>query len=104
MRRRASDILESVRETAGALHESGVMSDTTRADLDGLCADSASGYDAARLRALRERLAVSRATLADYLGVSPSTIGQWERGDAIPGGPARKLLDLIERKGLDALA
>lgn len=104
MTRPASDILESVRETAGALHHAGVMSDAKRANVEALCAESVSGYDAARLRALRERLAVSRATLADYLGVSPSTVGQWERGDATPGGPARKLLDLIERKGLDALA
>lgn len=35
---------------------------------------------AARLRAIRERLAVNQATLADLLGVYPFTVSRWETG------------------------
>jgi putative transcriptional regulator len=33
-----------------------------------------------------------------------STVQKWEIGDKTPSGPALKLLDLVERKGLKALA
>jgi putative transcriptional regulator len=32
-----------------------------------------------------------------------STVQKWEIGEKRPGGTALKLLDLIERKGLDAV-
>jgi len=41
--------------------------------------------------------------LASVLNTSLSTVRQWEIGNKHPSGPSRKLLDLLERKGLDAL-
>ena len=34
---------------------------------------------------------------------SLSTVRKWEVGDKKPGGPSLKLLNLIERKGLEAV-
>jgi len=37
------------------------------------------------------------------LGVGKSTVQQWEQVQKKPSGPAQRLLDLIDRKGLAAL-
>jgi putative transcriptional regulator len=37
------------------------------------------------------------------LNISASTVRKWEAGDKQPSGPSQKLLDLIDRKGLDAV-
>jgi putative transcriptional regulator len=41
--------------------------------------------------------------LAAVLNTSLSTVRQWEIGDKHPSGPSLKLLDLLDRKGLDSL-
>jgi putative transcriptional regulator len=35
--------------------------------------------------------------LATILGIGKTTVQQWEQGQKIPGGPAKQLLDLIDR-------
>lgn len=37
------------------------------------------------------------------LDISLSTVQKWEVGDKKPSGPSLKLLNLIERKGLEAV-
>ena len=46
---------------------------------------------------------LSQTVLAALLNTSPSAVRQWELGDKHPSGPSQKLLDLLERKGLEAL-
>lgn len=41
---------------------------------------------------------------ARYLNVSKNLVSDWERGKKKPGGPALKLLLLVQKKGLDAIA
>jgi putative transcriptional regulator len=41
--------------------------------------------------------------LASILNTSLSTVRQWEIGRKRPSGPSLKLLDLLDRKGLEAL-
>ncbi|WP_408033533.1 helix-turn-helix domain-containing protein [Tepidimonas charontis] len=41
--------------------------------------------------------------LAAVLNTSLSTVQKWEVGDKKPSGPSLKLLNLIERKGLEAV-
>jgi len=50
------------------------------------------------VRAVRERLRMSQAELAEMFCVSPATVRHWERGERRPEGPARLLLRLIERE------
>ena len=40
---------------------------------------------------------------AAYLNTSPSTEQQWEQGQKKPNGPSLKLLNLVDKKGLEAL-
>jgi hypothetical protein len=49
------------------------------------------------------RLHLSQAVLASVLNTSTSTVRKWEVGDKRPSGPSQKLLDIIERKGLEAV-
>lgn len=58
-------------------------------------------YTPAGIRAIREREQGSRAQFAAALGGSASAVGRWERGDAKSSPPAMKLLDIVDRKGLD---
>lgn len=55
------------------------------------------------MKALRERLQLSQAVLASVLNTSASTVRKWEVGDKRPSGPSQRLLDIIERKGLEAV-
>lgn len=57
----------------------------------------------AKIKSLRERARISQAVLADVLNTSLSTVQKWEVGDKKPSGPSLKLLNLIERKGLEAV-
>jgi len=61
-------------------------------------------YDSAAIKALREKLHLSQAMLAAILNTSLSTVRQWEIGIKRPGGTSAKLLDLLERKGIEALS
>jgi putative transcriptional regulator len=52
---------------------------------------------------LREKAHVSQAVFAAVLNTSLSTVQKWEIGDKKPSGPSLKLLNIIERKGLEAV-
>lgn len=47
---------------------------------------------------------VSQPVLARYLNVSRNLVSDWERGVKKPGGPALRLLTVVQKKGLDAIA
>jgi len=98
-----SRILEAVHETAGDLHRLGFIDKRKMRKYDALCLAPVHEYDASKIRALRDRLHLSQAVLASVLNTSPSTVRKWEAGDKKPGGPSQKLLDIIERKGLEAV-
>jgi len=57
-----------------------------------------------RNRALREREHVSQTVFANYLNVTSSLVSTWERGEKRPSGASLKLLSLVERNGLAAVA
>lgn len=61
-------------------------------------------YDADSIKALRERLRISQAMLATILNTSLSTVKHWEIGLKHPGGTSAKLLDLLDRKGIEVLS
>jgi putative transcriptional regulator len=57
-----------------------------------------------RIRALREANQVSQSVFAHYLNVTASLVSKWERGDKRPAGASLKLLALVEKYGLAAIA
>jgi putative transcriptional regulator len=56
------------------------------------------------IRAIREKEHVSQAVFSHYLNVTVSLISQWERGEKRPSGPSLKLLLIVAKKGLSAIA
>ena len=55
------------------------------------------------IRELRERARLSQAVFARHLNLTVGYISQIERGTKRPSGPALVLLDLIRRKGVEAI-
>jgi putative transcriptional regulator len=55
------------------------------------------------IKALREKAHLSQAVFANYLNLTPGYISQLERGAKRPTGPALVLLDVIRRKGIEAI-
>ncbi len=98
-----SRILEAVHETAADLHRLGFIDKRKQQKLDALCLEPIPPYDSTQIRALREHLKLSQAVLASVLNTSPSTVRKWEIGEKHPSGPSLKLLNLLERKGLEAV-
>ena len=98
-----SRLLEAVHETAADLHRLGFIDKRKMQKLDVLCLDPVPQYDSTRIRALRESLKLSQAVLAAVLNTSLSTVRKWEGGEKHPSGPSAKLLNLLERKGLEAV-
>jgi putative transcriptional regulator len=55
------------------------------------------------IRSLRERAHVSQAVFARYLNLTVGYVSQLERGTKQPSGPALVLLNVIRRKGIEAI-
>jgi putative transcriptional regulator len=56
------------------------------------------------IRQIRRREHISQPVFARYLNVSKNLVSDWERGVRRPGGPALRLLTVIQKKGLQAIA
>ena len=99
-----SRILEAVHETASDLRRLGFIDKRKMREFEALClATAVPEYNARKIRVLRERYKLSQAVFATVLNTSLSTVRQWEIGEKHPSGPSAKLLNLLERKGLEAL-
>ena len=72
-------------------------------EYDALCLAPVPAYSGKKIRALRDRYRLSQAVFASGLNTSLSTVRQWEIGDKHPSGPSLKLLNLLDRKGLESL-
>lgn len=98
-----STILDAVHESARDLHAAGFIDMRSMRSYDALCLEPVPSYSSAKIRALRARHKLSQAVFASVLNTSLSTIRQWEIGDKHPSGPSLKLLNLLDKKGLEVL-
>jgi putative transcriptional regulator len=98
-----SRIKEAVHETAVGLHRLGFIDQRRMRQYDALCLQPVPDYDAERIKALRSKLKLSQSVLASVLNTSVSTVRKWEASDKHPSGSSSKLLNLLERKGLEAV-
>lgn len=103
-KRYSSNALAAVHETALGLKEAGVLSKRTMKEFDELCLTQVERLSAAQIRRIRVREKASQAVFARYLNVTTGLISQWERGEKHPRGAALKLLTLVAKKGLQAVA
>ena len=100
---KGSRILSAVHEGALDLHSAGFIDKRRMRQYEALCLDPMPVYSSESIRELRDRYRVSQAVLASVLNTSLSTVRQWEIGEKRPSGPSVKLLNLLDRKGLQAL-
>lgn len=98
-----SRIVKEAHETATKLHAAGFIGDVTMRDFDALCLPPLRSYSPADIQNIRSRTKVSQAVFAKFINVKTITVAAWEQGTKKPNGTAVKLLDIVERKGLDAL-
>lgn len=96
-------ILKTVHETAQDLARAGVMDVATLRELDALCLPPVKDYTAAQIKRIRIENKASQGVFAAYLNTSPSTVQKWEQGKKKPNGPSKKLLSIVEQKGLQVL-
>ncbi len=98
-----SEILDIAHSMARDLVKVGAMDEITMHKLDALCLPPTKPLEAQDIRRIRTANNVSQAVFAVFLGIGKTTVQQWEQGQKKPSGAARRLLDLIDRKGLSVL-
>jgi putative transcriptional regulator len=99
-----SNIMAAVHETAEDLYDAGLMDKCSMREFDALCLTPIRPLVPEEIRRIRERENVSQSVFANYLNVSKGIISKWECGDKRPSGASLKLLSLVEKKGLAAIA
>jgi len=98
-----SEILDIAHDMARDLVKVGAMEEITMHKLDALCLTPKPQLKPEDIRRIRAANHVSQAVFAVFLGTGKTTVQQWEQGQKKPSGPALRLLDLIDRKGLAVL-
>jgi putative transcriptional regulator len=99
-----SEALAAVHEMMEGLHQSGAIDKQTLRAFDAACLAPAPALKPEEIRAIREAEHVSQGVFARYLNVSKNLVSDWERGQKRPGGPALRLLAVVRKHGLAALA
>ena len=99
-----SRIIEEMYETASELHAAGFIDKRRMKEHEALYrANQIPQYTGESVKALRGRLNVSQTVLAAIINTSAASIRSWEAGTKKPGGPTNLLLDILDRKGIEAL-
>lgn len=100
-----SRVLQELLETAADLSAYGLVSKTDMARMNMLC-EAPPEYSPQRVVAIRTGVArMSQQVFASMLNVSVSTVQKWESpvAEKRPSGAAAKLLQLVEKKGIEAI-
>ena len=106
--KKPSRMVSAILEMADDARRAGVMDAATHAkitmrhlgDRADVIAEPISGDD---IRKLREDAHLSQAVFARYLNLTPGYVSQLERGTKRPSGPALVLLNVIRRRGIEAI-
>ncbi|MES2299947.1 MAG: DNA-binding transcriptional regulator [Pseudomonadota bacterium] len=99
-----SRAFEAIHSAASDLHEMGQIDAKTMREFDESCLTKVPVYTAKDVQRIRNRFKVSQSVFASYLNTSTSTVQKWEVGDNVPSGLAAKMLYVVEKLGLKALA
>lgn len=106
---KANRLTTELLETAKDMHKSGLLT-TAAHDKITMRHLGASDMPAvtrkisgAEIKAIRQEARLSQAVFARYLNVTAGYVSQLERGDKRLTGPALVLLNVIRRKGIEAI-
>jgi putative transcriptional regulator len=98
-----SSVKKSIVNTIDDLNKSGLVDEITMKNIKSLCLPEVKDYTPEKIVSIRKKLKLSQAALASIFNISLSTVQKWEQGQKKPTGASKKLLDIVERKGLNAL-
>jgi putative transcriptional regulator len=101
-------LTKAILEMADDMHRIGIMGDAvynkiTMRHLGKEHMATAQPLTAKEIRKMRERARMSQAVFARHLNVTTGYVSQLERGVKRPTGAALVLLNVIHRKGMEAL-
>ena len=99
-----SEALAVAHDMAEGLFEHGFIDKKTMREFDAGCLAPAPVLKPEEIKAIREGEHVSQSVFARYLNVSTNLVSEWERGQKRPGGPALRLLSVVRKSGLSAIA
>lgn len=100
---KTSPALLAVHETASGMYRAGVIDQTTMREFDVLCLPEVPSYGPDEVRAIRMKCQASQAVFAKCFNVTVSSVQKWETGAKKPGAIACKLLNLVDKQGIDIL-
>lgn len=108
MTKQTSRLAEALIETADDMRRLDIIDATTHEKITvrhlGKQALVAAGpITGEEIRKLREQAHLSQAVFARYLNLTVDYVSQLERGTKQPKGPALALLNVIRRKGVEAV-
>jgi putative transcriptional regulator len=108
MTKKQSSLTEALLETAEGMHRTGLLNDAEYKKINIRLLGqqplpTAQPISGAGIRGLRESAKLSQAAFARYLNLTTGYISQLERGAKQPKGPALALLNVIRRKGFEAI-
>lgn len=98
-----SDVLRSVHSAAEDLYAIGAIDKATMREFDRSCLTDIKELAPASIKRIRNNAGMSQRVFALTLNVAPSLVSQWERGEKKPSGPSLKLLNLADKKGVEAI-
>ena len=103
-----SRLMQEMLATAKDMHDIGIMNDDsyrkiTMRDINRAEAATLAPLTGEEIRALREQANMSQAVFATYLNLTVGYVSQLERGAKHPSGSALALLNVIRRKGIEAI-
>jgi putative transcriptional regulator len=107
-KKKTSRLAKALLATAKDMNKAGILDDVTydKITLRHLGAEGTpkvAPISPNQIRGMRERAKMSQAVFARYLNLTVGYISQLERGTKRPTGAALALLNVIRRKGIDAL-
>jgi putative transcriptional regulator len=106
--KKLSRLSEALLEMASDQHRIGIMDDAeyrkiTIRHLGAKAHAMAAPISPKEIRAIRERANLSQAALASMMNLTVGYLSQLERGVKQPKGPSLALLNVIRRKGIEAI-
>jgi putative transcriptional regulator len=96
--------MAAIHEAMDALYDVGAIDKQTMRRFDHACLTRIPSLKPNEIKAIRKRENISQTVFANYLNVTGSLVRKWERGEKKPSGASLKLLSLIQKNGLAALA
>ncbi|OGT51635.1 MAG: hypothetical protein A3F17_01195 [Gammaproteobacteria bacterium RIFCSPHIGHO2_12_FULL_41_15] len=98
-----SNIQNTINDIAHGLHSANIINIKTLRDLTDEDLPIVIEYTGEDIQKIRMRQKVSQSVFAKYLNVSPAMIKSLEQGQRHAHGAILKLLNIVERHGIEAL-